>query len=162
MSCNCRTSVADAFVSSAKDANYSEINYNSGDQIGVSYLHSSTKSGWRQSAAKAFLAPIKSRPNLHIATRSWATKLIVDDTNGDDNATTIRIGGVNFVHNKRNYFVRARKEVILSAGAFESPKLLMLSGIGPEEHLNEMKIPLIKVRMMSTKIARKLMRMIIL
>lgn len=134
---NHRTKIAEAFVESAKLANYSEINYNSGDQMGVSYLHATTKNGWRQTAATAFLSPIKNRSNLHISTKSWATKLIIDRSDNE-------VKAVKFYRNKETFIIKARKEVILAAGAFESPKLLMLSGIGPKEHLNELKIDVIK------------------
>lgn len=119
--------------------NYSNVNYNSGDQIGVSYLQSSTRNGWRQTAARAFLSSLRIRPNLDISLRSWATKLLFN-SHGD------QVKAVRFYRNKREYTVKARREVILAAGAFQSPKLLMLSGIGPEDHLKEMNIPVIKVR----------------
>lgn len=122
----------------AQRLNYTQINYNGGDQIGVSYLQSSTKNGWRQTAARAYLSPVKNKRNLDISLRSWATKLLFN-SHGD------QVKAVRFVRNKREFTVRVRKEVILSAGAFQSPKLLMLSGIGPEEHLNELNIKVIKV-----------------
>lgn len=114
------------------------MNYNSGDQIGVSYLQSSSRNGWRQTAARAFLSHIRNRHNLDISLRSWATKLLFN-SNGD------QVKAIKFVRNKREYTIKVRKEVILSAGAFESPKLLMLSGIGPEDHLNDLNIKIIKV-----------------
>lgn len=134
-----RTPIAKAFVESAISLNHSEVNYNSGDQIGVSYLQSSTKNGWRQTAARAFLSPIRNRHNLDISLRSWATKLLF-------NADGDRVKAIKFVRNKREYTIKIRKEAILAAGAFESPKLLMLSGIGPEQHLNDLNIKIIKVR----------------
>lgn len=57
-----------------------------------------------------------------------------------------QIKAVNFFRNKHEYIIKARKEVILAAGAFESPKLLMLSGIGPEKHLKENNIDVVKVK----------------
>lgn len=118
--------------------NYSHINSNSGDQIGVSYLQSSTKNGWRQSAAKAFLSGVKHRMNLDISIRSWATKLSF-------NANNDQVKSVKIYRNRKEFNVGVRKEVILSAGAFESPKLLMLSGIGPQKHLKELNIDVVKV-----------------
>lgn len=133
-----RTPIADAFVDSSVQLNHSHVNYNSGDQIGVSYLQSSTKNGWRQTAAKAFLSRIKDRPNLDISLRSWATKLLF-------NAHHDHVKGVKFYRNRQEHNVKVRKEVIVSAGAFQSPKLLMLSGIGPAQHLSDLNIDLVKV-----------------
>lgn len=136
--CAHRTPIAKAFVDSSMQLNYSHVNLNSGDQIGVSYLQASTKNGWRQTAAKAFLSRFKDRPNLDISLRSWATKLLF-------NADHDHVKGVKFYRNRQEFNVKVRKEVIVSAGAFQSPKLLMLSGIGPADHLNEMHIDLVKV-----------------
>lgn len=122
----------------AQRLNYTQVNYNGGDQIGVSYLQSSTKNGWRQTAARAYLSAVKNNRNLDISLRSWATKLLF-------NSHSDQVKAIQFVRNKREYTIRVRKEVILSAGAFQSPKLLMLSGIGPEEHLNELNIKVVKV-----------------
>lgn len=133
-----RTPIATAFVESAQRLNYSNINYNSGDQIGVSYLQSSTKNGWRQTAARAFLSSVRHRPNLDISLRSWATKLLFN-SHGD------QVKAVKFFRNRREYTVKVRKEVILAAGAIQSPKLLMLSGIGPEAHLKDLDIKVVKV-----------------
>lgn len=69
--------------------------------------------------------------------RSQVTKILVDPVSK-------RAYGVEFVKNKRRYYVLARKEVILSAGAINSPQLLMLSGIGPKNHLKSLDIPVIK------------------
>lgn len=135
---NFRTSIAEAFVKSATHLNHSLGNYNSGDQIGVSYLQSTTRNGWRQTAARAYLSHIRHRRNLDISLRSWATKLLFN-ANGD------QVKGITFVRNKQEFTVKVRNEVILAAGAFESPKLLMLSGIGPEEHLHDLNIKVIKV-----------------
>lgn len=139
-----RSAIVDAFVASAEASNYEQIDYNSGNQLGVGYLQSSTRGHWRQTAARAFLAPIKFRANLHISQRSWATKLVINKEN-DQNNSNIIIEGVQFVRDKHEHYVRAQKEVILTAGAIETPKLLMLSGIGPKEHLDEIEIPVVKV-----------------
>lgn len=133
-----RTPIAKAFVESAERLNYTNLNYNGGNQIGVAYLQSSTQNGWRQTAAKAFLSPVKHRPNLDISLKSWATKLVLNKI-GD------QVKAVKFYRKKYEHIIKARKEVILAAGAFESPKLLMLSGIGPEKHLKEKNIEVVKV-----------------
>ena len=89
------------------------------------------------SASRAFLHPIKNRNNLDVIKNSLVNKLLIHpDTN-----TTY---GVQFIRNNKKYEVRARKEVILSAGAVNPPQLLMLSGIGPSEHLENLNIPLIQ------------------
>lgn len=133
-----RTPIADAFVQSAILANYSHINYNGAEQIGVSYLQASSRNGWRQSAARAFLSNVKNRKNLHISTKSWTSSILFDDERKT-------VNGVKFFRNKKEFMVKARKEVILSAGVFETPKLLMLSGIGPKKDLEKLNIEVIKV-----------------
>lgn len=86
--------------------------------------------GRRYSAAKSFLVPAKNRTNLHIVKHAHARKILIDD----DNVVT----GVEFSYkNDRILKATIRKEVILSAGAISSPQLLMLSGIGPQEHLSK-------------------------
>jgi len=105
--------------------------FNSGDNAGVGYFEVNQKSGWRWSAAKGFLRPVKNRPNLTIWTESQVERLVFETT--PDGArrcvgATVRRGGDAVA-------VRARREVVLSAGAIGSPQILQLSGIGPAEHL---------------------------
>ncbi|XP_072938813.1 ecdysone oxidase-like [Epargyreus clarus] len=84
----------------------------------------------RQSSAVSFLNPVKDRPNLHVATKTFANKIMFDDNN---NAI-----GIEVKTNKgENIKVHAHREVILSAGSINSPQLLMLSGIGPKDHLDK-------------------------
>ena len=132
-----RSPMADAFVQGGAELGYSVIDYNGETQTGFSYLQSTTKNGTRMSASRAFLHPIKNRKNFHVIKKSLVTKLLIHP----DTKITF---GVQFVRNNKKYEVRARKEVILSAGAVNSPQLLMLSGIGPKEHLKDLKIPLIQ------------------
>lgn len=92
--------------------------------------------GSRCSTAKAFLRPVRDRTNLKISMNSLVHKIvIVPDTK---QATAVR-----FEKNGQVYEVRAKKEIILSAGAVNSPQILMLSGVGHAEHLNSLKIPVI-------------------
>lgn len=89
------------------------------------------------SAATAYLRPIVERNNFEISLRSLVKRILFDPT-------TRRAIGVVYEVNGRDKTVYARKEVILAAGAFGTPQLLMLSGIGPAEHLYEMGIPVLQ------------------
>lgn len=91
--------------------------------------------GTRCSTAKAFLRPIRKRPNLYISMRSLVHKIIIDSSTKQATAVRFEKGG-------QIYEVRANKEIIVSAGTVNSPQLLMLSGIGPKDHLNSLGIPL--------------------
>ena len=89
-----------------------------------------TRRGSRCSASKAFLRPVRNRKNLHISMNSHVIKIIIDPT-------TKTATGVQFEKQGKMYFVEATKEVVLSAGAIASPQILMLSGVGPADHLTE-------------------------
>jgi choline dehydrogenase len=91
--------------------------------------------GARQSAAAAYLGPIRRRPGLTIETGALALRVLLD---GD------RCVGVEYAVDGRTRRVRATEEVVLSAGAVGSPKLLMLSGLGPERHLRELGIGVVE------------------
>ncbi|XP_052759548.1 ecdysone oxidase-like [Galleria mellonella] len=90
----------------------------------------------RQSTAHSFLGTIKNRPNLYILKNSFATKIIFDDNN---NAIGLKI----IKENDEIITVKANKEIIISTGTINTPQLLMLSGIGPREHLLSMGIDVI-------------------
>ncbi|XP_008484816.2 glucose dehydrogenase [FAD, quinone]-like [Diaphorina citri] len=102
---------------------------------GFSKLQSTLSKGQRYSANRAYLKSVKKRTskNLHISIFSHVTRILVDPK-------TKRAHGVEFQKNGVKRIVLAKKEVILSAGAIGSPQILMLSGIGPEEHLREFDI----------------------
>lgn len=103
--------------------------YNGAEQFG-SFIYQVTQvNGERCSAAKAYLTPNLDRPNLQVITHAKATKLRL--ANARAVGVDYRVGGASRL-------VRARREVIVSAGAFGSPQLLMLSGIGPGAHLQRM------------------------
>lgn len=93
-------------------------------------MQTNIKSGKRLSAAKVFLRPNKKRQNLHILPLTTVTKVLIDKY-------TKTAYGVEYVRNRLTNKVRARKEVIVSAGPIASPQLLMLSGIGPKKHLQK-------------------------
>ena len=130
------TGGAKAFIDAAKDLGYSEIDYNGESQLGFSLTQQTIKDGSRWSTAQAFLHPVRNRENLFV----WTNKMVRDlEISGD------RVIGVNVVDTE-DYktgiptLIKAHREVILSAGAIESPKILLLSGIGPKDHLEEASI----------------------
>lgn len=107
--------------------------------MGFGYVQTTTNKGHRMSAAKAYLHPIKRRKNLHILTEARATKIIIEPT-------TKRAYAVEYIKDDIKHTVRCRREIVLSAGPIASPQLLMLSGVGPEEHLKILGIPVISNR----------------
>lgn len=106
-----------------------------GNHIGFATAQGTLFQGERHSAAKAFLAPIKGRKNLHVIKHALVTELIIEKD---------IVKGVKFEVNGKTVEALAKKEVILSAGAVGSPKILMLSGIGKAEDLKKFSIPLVK------------------
>ncbi|XP_074037664.1 glucose dehydrogenase [FAD, quinone] [Leptinotarsa decemlineata] len=94
----------------------------------VSAFQLYTKNGRRHDTSAAFLKPVLDRRNLNISTESFVTKIEIDKR-------TKVAKGVTFTRHGKIYYVEAKREVILSAGVFSSPKILMLSGIGPKNHL---------------------------
>lgn len=129
--------IAPAFLAACLELGYNLTDPNGDHPVGCSYILSNTDRGARCSASKAFLRPVRKRRNLHVSKESFVTKILID-------SATKRAYGVEFVKNRRRYAVRARKEVIVCAGTLNSPQLLMLSGIGPSQHLNELGIPVMQ------------------
>lgn len=105
--------------------------YNGADQFGSFYYQTTISGGSRCSAADAFLRPVMARPNLRVITGALCRRVILEGT---------RATGVEIETGRGVEIVHAQREVILSAGAYHSPKLLMLSGIGPAAHLRELGI----------------------
>ncbi len=116
----------DACVAMGYDYN---PDFNGAQQEGVGSYQLTVKDGKRHSAAAAFLMPVLQRPNLTITTGALVTRLLFEGT---------RAIGVEYLHEGTLYQVSVNQEVILSAGAFDSPKLLMLSGIGDAAQLQAM------------------------
>jgi choline dehydrogenase len=102
--------------------------YNGEHQTGVAVAQVSQRRGWRHSAARAYLAPARRRRNLVVRTGVEVRRVLIDG----DRAVGVELSGPGGPER-----VRADREVILSAGALSTPKLLMLSGIGPADHLRE-------------------------
>jgi choline dehydrogenase len=97
-------------------------------QEGICRMEATIEAGRRASTARAYLHPARTRPNLTILTRALATRVILD--NG-------RAVGVELLRRGRLETIRAEREIVLSGGAYNTPQLLMLSGIGAPERLRE-------------------------
>lgn len=132
-----RTKLLNAFLEAGQELGHEIFDYNGPSGMGFSSVQSNLYNGKRFSAAKAFLHPFKSRSNLHILPYSRVTKINIDEK-------TKTAKSVEYVRNRLRHTVKAKKEIILSAGVFASPQLLMLSGIGPKNHLDELDIPVIQ------------------
>lgn len=131
----------DVFRDAFADIGVKEVLDTNGDiNIGFVRLLGTLQNGARCSAAKAFLSKdiLSGRPNLHVIKHAHVTKIDVDPITKLVEGVRFTIGDVN---NER--VVRTKKEVILSAGAINTPQILMLSGIGPRKPLSHMGIPLV-------------------
>jgi choline dehydrogenase len=118
----------------AFELGYKEIlDVNGEEHIGYNTALGTLANGQRNSPAHAYLIPAKDRPNLHVIKHAMVTKVNIDD----DNVAT----GVEFQIGFRETLTAVvKKEVIVSASAINTPQVLMLSGIGPKEHLEEFNI----------------------
>ena len=129
------TAISQRYIDAAMALGYNyNPDFNGSQQEGVGRYQCTIKDGKRHSSAAAFLLPIRNRPNLTVTTGALVTRLLFDGT---------RTVGVEFLHEGKLHEVGINQEVILSAGAFDSPKLLMLSGIGDAKHLQETGIPVV-------------------
>jgi choline dehydrogenase len=108
--------------------------FNGASTLGVGAYQLSIDNGWRASSAVAFLRPARKRPNLIVRPRSLVTRVLFEGSR----ATGVELQRDNVIHR-----VRAEREVILSAGAIQTPQLLQLSGIGPVELLRSLDIPIV-------------------
>jgi len=121
-----------AFTAAAQEAGYPHTSDMNGyQQEGFGPMDRSTGNGIRHSTAVGYLRPAMRRPNLTVLTRAYARRLIHRGQ---------QVRGLEFTHKRRSCKVYADRDVILSAGPINNPKLLMLSGIGPADHIAEMGI----------------------
>ncbi len=117
------------FVEAGRQAGLAHSpDFNGAGQEGVGMYQVTQKNGERYSAAKAYLSPALSRPNLRVFTGAHTTRILLERK---------RAIGVEFQQGGQVKQLRAKREVLLCAGALQSPQLLMLSGIGPHQHLLE-------------------------
>jgi len=129
--------ISDAFINGAVGLGIPRNeDYNGQRQEGVGYFQRTIHKGRRVSAAQAFIRPARHRKNLHIKTSAQVTRILFDGKTAV--GVEYALGKGRQVHS-----VGARREVILSAGAVNTPKLLQLSGVGDPELLRELNIPLV-------------------
>jgi choline dehydrogenase len=109
--------------------------FNAGVQEGAGYYQLFTRRGWRCSTAVGYLKPARTRQNLAVETGAQATRVLFEGR---------RAIGVEYVQGGATLQVRANREVLLAAGALQSPQLLQLSGIGEPGLLREFDIPVVR------------------
>lgn len=118
-----------AFIDAGKQAGYAATDdYNGRLQEGFGPMQMNVKHGRRWSTSNAYLRPVKSRPNLTVLTGAFTEKLLLEGK---------RAVGVQYQRRGKSQVVKAKREVILSAGSVGSPHLLQVSGIGAADHLRE-------------------------
>lgn len=122
----------EAWIEAGKSCGYPHTqDYNGPDQEGFGRGQYTIRDGRRSSSSRAFLKPARGRSNLTVETGAHTTRIVLDGTHAK---------GIAYTKDSLSFEVRASREVILSAGAFNTPQLLMLSGIGPADHLKQMGI----------------------
>lgn len=116
-----------AFIAGAKAAGFSESHdLNGAEPEGFGPMDFNQHRGYRASSAAAYLTPVLSRPNLTVETGAMTRRMVIE--NG-------RASGVEYRRDGKSFIVHAAREVILSGGTYNSPQLLMLSGVGPANDL---------------------------
>lgn len=132
-----------SFLEAGRQAGYPlNPDFNGAEQEGVGVYQVTHRDGERFSAAKAYLTPHLHRPNLQVITHATVTRVITEFGETTGGSTPVRAVGIEYRGQDGRgplQTLRCREggEVVLSAGAFGSPQLLLLSGIGPEDHLRE-------------------------
>ena len=128
--------LTEAFLTAGEQAGYHRTDdFNGENQEGFAYYESTIKDAKRCSTAVAYIKPALKRKNLTVISGAHVTRILFEGT---------RANGVEFIRKGETEQVTTNREVILSGGAINSPQILMLSGIGPGDHLTEMNIPILK------------------
>ncbi|XP_045189827.2 oxygen-dependent choline dehydrogenase-like [Mercenaria mercenaria] len=135
VSANKKTSLSDKISKAGQEIGYQPIDCNGAEMIGTCPVQATvTANGLRASTSRSFLRPVMDRKNLHISIHSHVQKVLIENK---------RATGVSVIKDNRTLAVKARKEVILTAGSVMSPQILMLSGIGPKAHLDDVGIKIV-------------------
>lgn len=125
--------LSQAFLEAAQQAGFALLAFNIDGELreGVGVFQLNARNGLRQSSAQAYIHPmLPSARNLTVLTNTTANKIMLDENN------------VAYAVETDTAIIEAGKEIVLCCGTFDTPKLLLLSGIGPRHHLDEMDIPL--------------------
>ncbi len=131
----CVNPLSHLFVEAATKLGFAlNADFNGANQEGVGYFQVTQKNGQRHSAAAAFLKPALQRPNLTVKTHAHVVKLLFERD---------RAVGVEFVQHGQTGQVRAEREVILCGGVINTPQVMMLSGLGPADHLRALGLPIL-------------------
>jgi len=126
--------LSQAFLEAAQEAGFPLVSFNERGELreGAGIFHLNAKNGIRQSSSQAYIHPIlQSTQNLTVLTNLRVDKVLIDDSK---NAYAVETDTTT---------LHANKEIILSCGTFDTPRLLLLSGIGPAQHLQDTDIPVI-------------------
>src|SRR5271169_1600651 len=127
--------ICEAFIAATTELGFvRNDDFNGASQDGAGYHQTTTRSGRRCSTAVGYLRPAMQRPNLRVITEALTEKILFEGR---------RATGVTFHREGRICTATAAREVILCGGAVNSPQLLMLSGIGPQEHLAGFGLPVV-------------------
>lgn len=136
-----RWDILDAFAEAAVQAGVPRsADFNRGSNEGVGFFEVNQRRGWRWNTRKAFLpASVRRRPNLQVWTQAQALRLRLEAAAG----ALPRCTGVDVLHRGQRVQVRARREVVLAAGAIGTPQLLQVSGLGPGALLQSLGVPMV-------------------
>ena len=128
--------LSDVFIRAAEETGFPRNeDFNGAQQEGFGYYQVTQREGRRCSTAVAYLDPARQRENLTIQVRAFVEQILFDGK---------PVHGIRYSHQGRTVEASINKELILCAGAINSPQLLMLSGIGPADHLRGLDIPLVQ------------------
>jgi choline dehydrogenase len=128
--------IAEAFIRAGVETGLPENpDFNGASQEGIGYFQMTTRNGRRASAAVAYLHPVRHRTNLKVETSALAQRILFDGN---------KASAVEYKQDDVTHVARARREVIVSSGAYNSPQLLQLSGVGPADLLRQHGIAIVK------------------
>jgi choline dehydrogenase len=130
-----RREICEAFIAAGAGQGLKRtIEFNEGDQDGVGYTTITVENGWRSSTANAYLRPSLERANLILETGARVDRIMFENR---------RATGVCYSKGGQSFIARANREVILAAGAINSPHILQISGVGPSEWLSKAGAPVV-------------------